>query len=263
MLRVADPRWCRAGVLPQLPVHPRARACCSSLCRRVVGVRERASGRLVAAGALLGWIFFTRPYDAAVWGLLGAVPLVVRARAIASAPSCARRAWARRRAAAARGRHAGPEPAAHRQPHRVPDHGRRPARPVRVRRPPPHARASRSSTTGRGWRSRAPGRNAFWLPFFLVGAHLGGVIAAVGRLATTSRRPRSTSCVALGLAFPVAYFAFFGTHISSLTARLSGPIYYIPAYAPLCAPDRHRRWPTSAAAARPSAWPSWPPSSCS
>ena len=39
----------------------------------------------------------------------------------------------------------------------------------------------------------------------------------------------------LGLAFPLAYFAFFGTHISSLTARLSGPIYYIPAYTALSA----------------------------
>jgi hypothetical protein len=39
--------------------------------------------------------------------------------------------------------------------------------------------------------------------------------------------------VLLGLAFPAAYLAFFGTHISSLTARLSGPIYYVPAYAAL------------------------------
>ena len=59
-------------------------------------------------------------------------------------------------------------------------------------------------------------------------------MAAAG--AWVRRRDRSVPfLIAFGLAFPIAYFAFFGTHISSLTARLSGPIYYVPAYVPLCA----------------------------
>jgi hypothetical protein len=78
------------------------------------------------------------------------------------------------------------------------------------------------------------GRNSWWLPFFLVGAHLGAVLAVAG--AWLDRRRWSTAfLIALGLAFPVSYFPFFGTHISSLTARLSGPIYYIPAYFSLSA----------------------------
>ena len=82
--------------------------------------------------------------------------------------------------------------------------------------------------------SISTGRNAFWLPFFLIGAHLGVVVAAVGawQRRREASRPRSSS--PSGAAFPIAYFMFFGTNISSLTARLSGPIYYVPAYAALC-----------------------------
>ena len=59
------------------------------------GVREGSIWRLVVAGGLLGWIFLTRPFDAAVWGLLGAVPVVVRERHHLRALLRARRRGAR------------------------------------------------------------------------------------------------------------------------------------------------------------------------
>ena len=57
------------------------------------------------------------------------------------------------------------------------------------------------------------------------------VVAAVGLW--LRRRDRAPRPPAIGAVFPVGYFAFWGMHISSLTAKLSGPIYYIPLYAPL------------------------------
>lgn len=76
-------------------------------------------------------------------------------------------------------------------------------------------------------------KHLFFLPWFLVGAHLGIVAALVG--AWRGRAERGTGLlVVLCLAFPLAYVPFWGIHISSLTTRISGPIYYIPIYAPLC-----------------------------
>ena len=219
------------------------------------GVREGQLWRLVAAGGLLGWIFLTRPYDAVVWGLLGAVPVVVRERRHLRAPRARRRRGARSACCRSWRVTLARQPPAHGQPHRVPDHGRRPPRPFGfgMRRLMPELR--RRSTTARGSRRRAPGSNAFWLPFFLVGAHLGVVIAAAGCLASTSRAPPSSSSSPSGLAFPIAYFVFFGTHISSLTARLSGPDLLRARLRRAVRPDRHRagrhRSPTTGCRRRP------------
>ncbi|MCB0976289.1 MAG: hypothetical protein KDB02_02410 [Acidimicrobiales bacterium] len=77
-------------------------------------------------------------------------------------------------------------------------------------------------------------KHLFFLPWFLVGAHVGGLVAILG--AWWERRRAGTGLlVVLCLAFPIAYFPFWGIHISSLTTRISGPIYYIPAYVPICA----------------------------
>lgn len=195
------------------------------------GVRRGSRLRLVAAGALLGWIFLTRPFDAAVWGLLAAVPLAVEHRhrlralfgpaawaSVGLVPLVAATLVLNQRLT-----------------------GSATEFPITV--------ADPLDQFGFGDRRLMPGfgiidygprlalesasRNAFWLPFFLVGAHLGAVAAGAG--AWWARRSRAVPfLLAFGLAFPVAYFAFFGTHISSLTARLSGPIYYVPAYVPLC-----------------------------
>lgn len=80
--------------------------------------------------------------------------------------------------------------------------------------------------------ARATVKNAFFTPWFLVGAYVGAGIAAYGAFARRDRR--TWLLVGIGVGFPIAYFPFWGTHVSSLTTRLSGPIYAIPAYVPLC-----------------------------
>ena len=76
-------------------------------------------------------------------------------------------------------------------------------------------------------------KNAFFLPWFLVGAYLGAAVAALGVLSHLRRRS-TWLLVAICAAFPLGYFSFWGMHVSALTSRLSGPIYYIPVYVPLC-----------------------------
>lgn len=196
------------------------------------GARRQRPSLLVASGALLGWVFLTRPFDAVVWGLLAAAPLAIEHRARVRA-ILGWAGWATLGLAPLvvmtflLNRHL--TGSATEFPITVADpldqfwFGTRRLMPGfdLIEYTP---RLALSST----------GRNAFWLPFFLAGAHLGLITAALG--AWHHRHQRSVNVlIGLGLAFPVAYFAFFGTHISSLTARLSGPIYYIPAYPALCA----------------------------
>lgn len=196
------------------------------------GVRLEARGSLLLGGALLGWIFLTRPYDALVWGLLAVVPLAIEHRGRLG-PLVRAGLWASVAvtpfvvATLLLNRHLT---------------GSATEFPITV--------ADPLDKFGFGDRRLMPdfdtvdygprlavesvARNSFWLPFFVLGAHLGVVVAAAG--AWVERRTRAVPILlGVGLGFPVAYFAFFGTHISSLTARLSGPIYYVPAYAALCA----------------------------
>lgn len=75
-------------------------------------------------------------------------------------------------------------------------------------------------------------KHAFFLPWFLLGAYAGVLCAAVA--AWWRRRERSTwFLLALMAVFPLAYLPFWGNYVSALTVRLSGPIYYVPLYAPL------------------------------
>jgi hypothetical protein len=76
-------------------------------------------------------------------------------------------------------------------------------------------------------------RNAFYFPQFLVGAWLGAVVAVVGLW--LRRRQRSTLAL-LGLiaVFPVGYSVFWGIRLSSFYAFLSAPLYFLPAYVPVC-----------------------------
>ena len=196
------------------------------------GVRLRHPPRLIAAGALLGWIVLTRPFDAVVWALLAGVPLAIERRraigalvspalwtAMGALPFVAGTLWVNRHLTGSLTQF-------------------------------PITAADPLDTFGFGDRRLMPGfapldygpriattsvaRNLFWLPFFLVGAHVGVLVALRG--AWAGRGDRAVRIlIGLGVAFPLAYFAFFGTHISSLTARLSSPIYYLPAYVPLCA----------------------------
>ena len=234
MLAVADPRSCsRGGLLnylftlgprPPLP-HRWSR----------VGVAHGPRARLRGAAALLlGWIFLTRPYDAAVWGLLG------RGAPGRRAPRQAPGSSSRRRCGPPLGL--------------LPLVALTLALNQRLTGSAlefPITVADPLDQFGFGDRRLMPGFGIIDYgprlalestgPQRLLAALLPrrrpprgdrGGRRGVGAAAATA--PCRT-CSRLGLAFPVAYFAFFGTHISSLTARLSGPIYYIPAYVPLCA----------------------------
>jgi hypothetical protein len=71
------------------------------------------------------------------------------------------------------------------------------------------------------------------LPPFLVGGWLGAVVVFVG--IWFRRRERSTlALLGIALAFPAGYFFFWGNLLSSRAASLSGPVYYVPLYAPAC-----------------------------
>lgn len=194
------------------------------------GVRLDSRVLLVVAGALLGWIFLTRPFDAAIWGLVGVVPLVVSHRrrilalvgpglwsTVGLLPIVAFTLAVNRRLT-----------------------GTFTEFPITVADPlDQYGFGTRRLMPrfdeieyGKRLAAEGAGRNTWWFPFFLVGAHLGLVVAAVG-VWWNRRRPATWILVGLGVAFPLAYVPFFGTFISSLTARLSGPIYYIPAFVPL------------------------------
>jgi hypothetical protein len=81
--------------------------------------------------------------------------------------------------------------------------------------------------------TKSTAKNMLVVPLFLVGSYLGLGPAIAGWWA---RRREATTwlLVAIGLAFPAGYFWFWGMDVSGTTAPLSGPIYLIPAYAPLC-----------------------------
>lgn len=196
------------------------------------GVRTRSPVALVGAGLLLGWIFLTRPFDAGIWGLLGVVPLAIEHRraltqlvrpalwsAAGLAPIVVAGLLVNRHLTGSLTEF----PITVADPLDRFGFGTRRLMPRFD--PVPY---------GKRLAAEGAGRNTWWFPFFLVGAHLGLVVAAVGAW-VHRRRPAVWVLLGLGLAFPVAYIPFFGTFISSLTARLSGPIYYIPAFVPLAA----------------------------
>lgn len=199
------------------------------------GVRHGSAGRVLVAGGLLGWIFLTRPFDALLWGgAVGAYVVwsvwrghrvarlrtarAVLAGAAGAAPLVALTLWCNRRLT-----------------------GRFTEFPITV--------ADPLDTFGFGVRRIMPGhdpvdyglafavkgtlKNGGFLPLFLAGAYVGLAVALVG-LWRRRRDPATVALVALLAAFPVGYFAFFGTTISSYTSRISGPIYFVPLYAPLC-----------------------------
>jgi hypothetical protein len=195
------------------------------------GARTGRSGLLVAGGLALGWVVMTRPFDAVVWAALGGAYVLLRH----GAPW---RTQARRAVLLGLGA-AGPVAVV------LLVNNRLTGSPFEF----PITVADPLDKFGFGDRRLMPGfdlvpygkrtaiestaRNAFWLPLFLVGAHLGALIALVE--AWRRRRERAVwLLLALGLAFPIFYFPFFGTQISSVAVRLTGPIYYIPAFVPLC-----------------------------
>jgi hypothetical protein len=196
----------------------------------VSGVRLRSSARVAAAGAVLGWIVCTRTYDAVLWGTvagvfvasrewgqwrahlklaawftLGLAPFVVvlaiHNRALTGSPLSF--------------------PITAKDPLDTFGFGQRRLMPSFI----PEGYGARRAAT-------STAKHGFFLPWFFLGAYLGVIVALA--TAWVRRRDRSTWLL-LGIivVFPLGYFPFWGTYVSSLTVRLSGPIYLVPLYAPL------------------------------
>ncbi len=71
------------------------------------------------------------------------------------------------------------------------------------------------------------------VPEFLVGSYVGVVLAGVGLW--LRRRDRTTFLwLALIVVFPAGYFVFWGSRLASHFAFLSGPVYLVPLFVPLC-----------------------------
>ncbi len=86
-------------------------------------------------------------------------------------------------------------------------------------------------TVGRGIRRVA--HNLRTLAPFFVGGWLGAVVAVIG--IWLRRRDRTTlALLGIAVAFPMGYLFFWGNLLSSRAASLSGPVYYVPLYAPAC-----------------------------
>lgn len=201
-----------------------------ALAALLTGVRDHLRWRLVAGGALIGWVFMTRPFDAVLWALAALVGVlalhwkqwgrIARAAlwvALGFAPLLV--------ATLAYNRHVT---------------GSFTQFPITA--------ADPLDTFGFGLKRLMPtfgkddytpwvavksvAKNGIAIPWFVAGSYLG--VVAAGWALWLRRRDRSVVVlVALFLAFPLGYFAFWGMHVSSVTAHLSGPIYFIPLFPPL------------------------------
>lgn len=208
------------------------------------GLRVGSRIRLVGAGALLGWILLTRPFDAVLWGAVLVVGAVVRHR-----PSVVVRLW--------------PTVVVG-----LPFVVAAIAYNLRITGEAftfPIVATDPLDTFGLGERRLMPGfetteytvglalsstaKNAGFFVVFLAGNVVTGLLALAGAW-WRRRQPETWMLVALGVAFPLGYFFFWGTQVSSLTARLVGSIYYVPAVVPFLVLGllgalelrRRRRW---------------------
>ena len=195
------------------------------------GIRRGRPLRLVAAGALLGWIFMTRPYDAILWGLAFAGYVALRERSrwrsiVRPLLICGAAALPLVVATLAYNRYAT---------------GGWLEFPITAADPLDSFGVGRKRLMptfdpvdyGVGKALRGTAKNAFVLPWFLVGSYLGLLVAGLG-LWQRRRDPATLALVLVGAVFPVGYFVFWGTYLSSLASRISGPIYFVPLYAPIC-----------------------------
>ena len=72
-----------------------------------------------------------------------------------------------------------------------------------------------------------------YVPQFLIGTYVGLLTAGAGLW--LRRRDRTTLLLlAIMVVFPVGYFVFWGNRLASGFAFLSGPVYFIPLFVPLC-----------------------------
>ena len=196
----------------------------------ITGFERRKPLLLIVAGALVGWIFMTRPFDAVLWAAAFALYLLV----------VHRREWKRLAIGAGwAGLGALPLVIATLAYNKKVT-GTFTEFPITA--------ADPLDTFGFGLRRlmptfgkddytvgvafRSTGKNGLFLPLFLFGSYLGVVVAGFGLW--LRRRQRSTlALLFLVAAFPLGYFFFWGMHVSAATTTLSGPIYFIPLFAPL------------------------------
>lgn len=195
------------------------------------GVRRGRPGPLVLAGVIVGWIFMTRPYDAILWAaafVIGALLLqrprwTALVRPVATVAAAALPLVV---ATLAYNRHVTGAwlefPITAADPLDSMGFGQKRLMP---------GFDEVSYTPGVALRSSL--KNLALVPWFLVGAYGGAVLALYGTWRT--RREGSTQALlVIAAAFPIGYFVFWGTYLSSLAARVSGPIYLVPAYASIC-----------------------------
>ncbi|MGQ0830309.1 MAG: hypothetical protein ACT4OV_01390 [Microthrixaceae bacterium] len=194
------------------------------------GIRTGRWPRLAVAGVVLGWIFMTRPYDAVLWGLAFGVYALVRSRSRVrplALPALLVSAGAIPLfiATLAYNRHLTGNwlqfPITAADPMDTFGFGAKRLMPTF---PVVHY--------GVGTALRATAKNAFVLPWFLVGGYLGLIVTATG-LWGRRREPSTLALVLVAAVFPLGYFVFWGNHLSSMASRISGPIYLIPLFAPI------------------------------
>jgi 4-amino-4-deoxy-L-arabinose transferase-like glycosyltransferase len=195
------------------------------------GTTKRRPVLLVTAGGLLGWIFLTRPYDAVLWGLAAGLYVLVVERSRWS------QALPRLLVAAACAVPLVVVGLAHN--HHV----------TGAWMEFPITAADPLDTFGFGGKRLMPGfdifhygprqavratlKNAALFPWFLVGSY-GGLLLAMWGLWTLRRQRSVIALLLIAAVFPLGYIVFWGNHLSSEAARISGPIYFVPLYAPAC-----------------------------
>jgi hypothetical protein len=196
----------------------------------LAGLRRRRWWLLVFAGACVGWLFMTRPFDGFLWG--GALVVYVVIAYWREKPRLVRGlAWAALGflpllvATLAYNRHITGSftqfPITAADPRDSFGFG---LRSIGTRWTP---------TNFTPWIAfKGVGRNGWELPPFLFGSYLGVVLAGYGLW--LRRHARSTiALLAIFVVFPVGYFFFWGIALSASFARISGPIYFIPLFLPV------------------------------
>lgn len=195
------------------------------------GVRGNRPRMMVAAGALLGVLFVTRPFDAVLWAAaIGLYAALVTWRAwsrhwrgallvmVGFAPFLLITLWHNHTVTGSFTTF----PFSAKEPLDTFGFG--------ARRILPNA-----GGIDYGLREAVKGvsRNFWYLPRFLVGSYLALALAFVGLW--IRRRDRTTIVLLLIVVmFPFGYFFFWGTRLSSYSAFLSGPVYFLPLYVPIC-----------------------------
>ncbi|MGH9085969.1 MAG: hypothetical protein ACRDYW_10985 [Acidimicrobiales bacterium] len=187
--------------------------------------------RFLGAGAVLGWVFLTRPFDALLWGGAFAGSLLLtewrrRREVVRAVTLVVTAALPLVAATLVYNRHVTGDlltfPITAADPLDGFGFGDR-------RLMPGFETVDYDLATA----LRATAKNAVVMPWFLVGGYLGLVLAGVG-LWMRRRDRLVATCLLVAAAFPIGYFPFWGTHLSSLASRISGPIYLIPLYASVC-----------------------------